>query len=119
MAVKASDTERGSDGKFHCGCGESFQHAAWYTKHALRCAGKPVQTRGRIERLASRRGTKTPQTTATKRRGRRRAVHVPPAPAAASGPGPVAPLTPAAMLAALRAEAAKIQNAIAAIEALG
>lgn len=44
-------------GEFTCECGRGFTHGAWYTKHRLKCDGKPVQTRGRIERLAAKHGT--------------------------------------------------------------
>jgi hypothetical protein len=55
MATKTTEAERGNDGKFHHPCGESFTHAGWYTKHALKCSGQRAQTRGRIDRLAARR----------------------------------------------------------------
>jgi len=39
--------------KCSAGCGKTFTHAGWMTKHAVHCPGK-VSTRGRIARLAAR-----------------------------------------------------------------
>lgn len=91
------------------GCGRTFKEdGAWRVKHELQCKGK-VQTRGRIERLASRHNGTTAATAPKATKAQTRGVEQDSA----------STVTPAAMLAALRAEAAKIQNAIAAIEALG
>jgi hypothetical protein len=123
--MAARELERATDGKFHHGCGESFTHAAWYTKHALKCSGKPVQKRGRIERLAA--------------RGSRALVPARTAPQHRPGPGPQpaprqpahAPIAPIGAIAAaatdkameitiagLVARRAQLDAAIAALEAL-
>lgn len=85
---KSDAPEREDDGTFHHGCGKTFTHAAWYTKHALKCDGKPVQKRGRIERLAAqrqRRDGKTTQNATAPKPGRRRAVRKPSAAAPVGG----------------------------------
>ncbi len=86
-AKKSAVPDRNDDGKFEHGCGETFTHAAWYAKHALKCDGKKPQTRGRIDRLAglrSRAATGSDgQHTPAPKPERRRAVHKAPAAPAA------------------------------------
>lgn len=97
------------------GCGKTFTTEGWRVKHELRCNGKPIATSGRIEANGgvperTKKSERTAPARATARRSTKKGnAHV------------VAPVvvTPAQMIAALRAEQAKLQNAIAAIEALG
>jgi hypothetical protein len=147
----ASKDEPKGRGLFKCDCGRTFINGGSYTKHKIKCDGKPVATSGQIAardgapaavsapsqtrhrntapaarrkraRIASKAVTRAKR--AHKMSGRR------PRPVPVSRPQvreqnrnrvvriPLV-LSPAAMLSALRAEAVKIQNAIAAIEALG
>jgi len=125
MATKP--VERGQDGKFHHGCGQDFQHAAWYAKHALRCDGKPVQTRGRIERLAARRGQTNIAIARHQAAGRRDELalrgngHAERTPPAIGTGAIVAAATGKAIeivIAGLRAKREQIDVAIASLEAL-
>lgn len=115
------------EGEFVCGCGRRFTHGAWYTKHKLKCDGKPVPTRGRIERLAARAG----RAVVPARRAHRRRPGPGPQPAPQTALVPL-PAQPAAIVAAaateqaiqlaiagLQAKRAVIDNAIAALQAVG
>lgn len=126
------------------GCGRSFKYPAHYAKHGLKCDGTKPATSGRI---AARDGStsvdqenprgavaprsKKPKGTrakATARRGTKRAAReTKPRPhetsrgerdTKPSAREPATIVTPAAMLEALRAERAKIDEAIRAVEAL-
>ncbi len=121
------------------GCGKTFTTEDWRVKHELKCQGKPA-TSGRID---ARNGvTATAPAPSTKRGHAKQVLRRKRARSASKGrarpvsrprvrsqkrksrertPTAITPvvLTPAQMLGALRAELAKIQTAIAAIEALG
>jgi hypothetical protein len=108
------------------GCGKTFIYESWRVRHELKCQGK-VATRGRIERLAARRGAPIPaiarHQAAGKRdelalRGNGHAERTPPA----IGTGAiVAAATSKAIeivIAGLRAKREQIDVAIASLEAL-
>lgn len=158
MAVTATAREdRDDDGKFHHGCGQSFTYAGAYSKHALKCDGRPKATsriaggtgeapkvvelepvtaptrahatrsrrrprpvsrpkaREQKRTRVARTGNKIRARSQTRRTSRKRTnaaevIHATLVEAA---------ISPTQMLAALRDERLKIDNAIAAIEALG
>lgn len=114
-------------------CGRELWTAASYAIHAKACDGKPVQTRGRIERLAARAGralvpvkpkrerTAGPGPQPAPQTPTRRSTPIPaPTPAAATG-SIAAAATDKAMeltIAGLLAQRARIDTALAALEAL-
>jgi hypothetical protein len=109
--------EHGS-GEFTCDCGRTFTHAAWYTKHKLHCDGKPA-TEGRI---AARQRAMVP-VSRPHTRAKNRQRHIDRTPPAGNGVGAIqAAATDKAIevvLAGLRAKRQTIDNAIAALEAVG
>lgn len=121
--TKERPAKRG--GEFNCKCGRTFAYGGAYAKHALGCPSAkgeaPTQSRIAASSAAepvSRRSARRVTTPKRRKQVRpaKRAVRV--KRHADRTPPEVAPVTMAAMLAALRAEAVKIQNAIAALEAL-
>ncbi len=114
MATATKETVTG-EGSFTCECGRTFTHGAWYTKHRLKCDGKPVATEGRI--AANGAAAKSAKRSAVP--GKKRHVRTPSAKVTRiPQKDVVAPISPVAFLAALRAERSKIDAAIAAVEAL-
>lgn len=87
------------------GCGKTFTYESWRVKHEVSCKG-PIST-ATEGRIAARSRAVALRVSRPQVREQKRKSDI-----------PAAAISPAAMLEALRAEVAKLQAAIAAIEAI-